>query len=252
MSNKVGILILHGIGKQKTNYSSELQKGILNSIDDTNKQVIFHEVLYSQLFDDYARKRSQYLMDSSHPLQLVERFIRYMLIYFFSDATSYKDKNGYNATHEYLSSELAVFKQKLDADSPIIVATHSMGAMVISDYVYDEQKGMTGKTAIAKNLRAFITFACNIPLFEMGHSKTVSIEKPTDEFIWQNFFSPFDVLGYKVDDYYDEEYNHAGNRPQFIKDFKIFPGGLLKSWNVLSHTSYWECKDIHDAIGRII
>ncbi len=255
MSNKVGVLILHGIGMQKKDYSIKLQQGIEEKLSSSGKQVVFREVLYAPIFDDYARKRCQYLVDTSFKWQFLLRGLRRLLIYVFADALSYKDKDGYNAVHKYLSDEIAALKKQLDPDSPVIVAAHSMGAMLISDYVYDEQKGInhTGvkKTEIEKSLRAFITFGCNIPVFEMGHKKTICIEKPNTRFKWLNFFSPFDALGYRIGGYYEEEYKHFGKLPTFITDYRIFPGGLLTFWNIFSHLGYWGNEKIHSAIAQV-
>ncbi len=255
MKNKVGILILHGIGLQKKDYSIKLQQGVEEKLNGSATQVVFREVLYADLFDDYARKRSQYLIDCSFKWQFILRSLRRLLIYVFGDALSYKDKDGYIEVHKYLSDEIAALKQQLDPDSPIIVVTHSLGAMLISDYVYDEQKGInqTGfkKTEIGSCLRAFISFGCNIPAFEMGHKKTISITKPGSQFVWQNFFSPFDALGYRIAEYYEEEYQHFNKPPEFISDYRIFPGGLLTFWNIFSHLGYWSNNKIHAAIAEV-
>lgn len=247
MSKKVGILILHGIGQQETGYSMKLQQNLINDFSGSELK----EVLYSDLFPPDLK-----LLDSSHSWQLATRTIRRLFITFLSDATSYKDRDGYKLAQLRLSDEIAKLKQNLDEDSPIIVVAHSMGAMLISDYVYDEQKPPVeqkdwNKTKIVQNLRAIVTFGCNIPLFETGHKKTVSIQRPSEKFEWLNFFSPFDPLGYKMETYYQEELNEV-HKPSFIKDKEIYPGGLFTSWNFFSHASYWTSTEISSAIRRII
>lgn len=252
MNNKTGILILHGIGEQKKDYSMKLQQGIEEKLYNSNTAIVFQEVLYTDIFDE-VRKRSEKLLDSSYKWQLLTRYIRHLFIYFLGDAASYKDKKGYVAVHQHLSDEIEALKQKLDANSPIIIVAHSLGAIIISDYVYDEQQGIgIQKTALANDLQAFVTFGCNIPLFETGHKKTVSIKQPNNAFKWLNFFSPFDPLGYRMEGYYDEEQINTNIPPKFITDIEVFPGGLLASWNFFSHISYWQCKEIHTAIAELV
>lgn len=266
MSNKVGVLILHGIGNQAKDkerepegYSIKLQQGVEEIF---NGSVKVQEILYSQEFD-YVDTRKKKLLSSSYKWQWITRFMRWILIYVLGDANSYKDKTTYFNVHKILFDGIEELKKGLDQDALIIIVAHSLGVRVVSDYIYDEQHGITApdlaelaklhdKVKIANNLRAIVSFGCNIPLFETGQKKTVSIKRPNDKFEWLNFFSPFDPLGYEMANYYDEEFGNSSNKPTFIKDEKVFSGGLLKSWNFFSHTAYWECKEISSAISQII
>ncbi|MFZ2726412.1 MAG: hypothetical protein WAX77_09195 [Methylococcaceae bacterium] len=255
---KVGILILHGIGNQEKDYSMELQVNIENVI---NGVCAVQEVVYADVFgrpDDENNnnsKREKKSLESSYSWQRITRCIRKQFIYILGDATSYKDKVGYINVHKRLSKAIAILKGKLDDDAPIIVVAHSLGVMVISDYIYDEQKGINRTTLhqnkIADNLKAIVSFGCNIPLFETGHEETVSIKKPNLKFRWLNFYSPFDVLGYKMSNYYDREYYNK-KPPDFIEDREICSGGILCSWNIFSHISYWRDEEIASTIAELI
>jgi hypothetical protein len=269
MSNKVGILILHGIGNQERDYSINLQQEIESAVklnsDSSNKEVIFQEVLYSQEFD-YVDNREADLLNSSYKWQYLTRFMRWVLIYVLGDASSYKDKTAYCNVHQIVFNEINLLKAKLESDSPIIVVAHSLGVRVISDYIYDEQHrindpalaklaNLHNQTKVVDNLRAIVSFGCNIPLFETGQTKTVSIKRPNDKFEWLNFFSPFDPLGYKMANYYMEEFGNPGNTPKFITDTRVILLGLVNFWsfwNLFSHNGYWECKKISIAISKII
>lgn len=255
MNKKVGVLILHGVGVQDKGYSIPMQKGIqtvLSKIGAYAEQVKFKEVLYSDIFDVNQEERSEYMVNTSSKFQLITRGIRKLLVFVFSDAVSYRA--CYKKVHERLSKNIKGLQKELEEGAPVIVVAHSMGVIAISDYIYDQQENIHSELNLEKitNLKALISFGCNIPLFEMGYEETVCIKRPDtdkdEDFFWTNFYSPFDVLGYRVEEYYTERPS-----PDFlIKDVKVFPGGVLKTWNLLSHTAYWKHKGIHTLIGETI
>jgi len=127
-----------------------------------------------------------------------------------------------------------------------------MGVMAMSDYLYDQQINSDSVSSFAKinDLRALITFGCNIPLFEMGHDNPKSIMSPSsdNDFYWKNFYSPFDVLGYRIADYYT-----IRPEPDFeITDTKVYSGGMFTKWNIGSHTGYWNHKTIIKTIKSAV
>ncbi len=255
MGKKVGVLILHGVGVQDEGYSIPMQEGIktvLNNFEVDAEQVEFKEVVYSDIFDINQEERSAYMVNTSSKFQLITRGIRRLMVFIFSDAVSYRA--CYKKVHKRLSDNIKDLQKKLVKGAPVIVAAHSMGVIAISDYIYDQQEKKHIKLKLEKisNLKALITFGCNIPLFEMGYEDTVCIKRPeTDKagnFFWTNFYSPFDVLGYRVEEYYTKR-----PLPDFpIKDVKVFPGCLCKFWNILSHTTYWRHEGIQEFIGETI
>ena len=256
MGKKVGVLILHGVGVQKAGYSDHLQNGIkakLKTLQVNLTDIEFNEVRYSDVFDHNQKERSNYLKNTSSAWQQITRGIRKLLIFVLSDAVSYRAQ--YKKVHQRISNHIHALKDQLEPHAPIVIAAHSMGAMAISDYLYDEQENKFPELNLAKisNLKALISFGCNIPLFEMGHDETVCIKRPesdkvAQQFFWTNFYSPFDVLGYRISKYYKRR-----PQPAFdIEDIKIFPGGLFRFWNIGSHTSYWWHDDIHSLLGKTI
>lgn len=244
MTNKVGILILHGVGTQKTDYSREFKQKISEGLNENASRVDYQEVLYSDIFDENSRQRSDYLINTSSKFQVVTRFIRWLLIYVLSDAVSYRSK--YKEVHQRISENIKALQNRLPAGSPVIIVAHSMGLMAISDYLYDQQEDKYPELMLEAfdDLSALISFGCNIPLFEMGHDAPKCIKRPASDinnrFFWKNFYSPFDVLGYRIADYY-----LIRQEPGFdITDDKVYSGGFFTTWNIGSHTGYWKHKKI--------
>ena len=248
MNKKLGLLILHGVGVQKADYSNQLQTDIKNALGERAADVDFQEVLYADIFDDNSHARAGYLINTSFWFQLVTRAIRHLLIFVLSDAVSYRAK--YKEVHQRISSDIEALQGRLQPQSPIIIIAHSMGVMAISDYLYDQQEDLYSVESFKNinDLRALISFGCNIPLFEMGHDKPRSIKRPSSDvnknFYWKNFYSPFDVLGYRIADYYA-----IRPEPVFdITDSRVYSGGLVRKWNILSHVGYWKHRKIIKAI----
>ncbi len=256
MEKRVGVLILHGVGIQKRNYSVQIKKGVIKALRRQNcdvDQVAFQEVLYTGIFEKQQRERSEYLIGASAKWQLFTRFMRWAFIHILSDAVSYRGR--YQGVHDVISENVKELQKQLVKNGPVIIAAHSMGVIAISDYIYDHQNTKCPELHLAKinNLKALISFGCNIPLFEMGHAETVSIRRPQSDmgdkdFFWRNFYSPFDVLGYRIKKYYS-----ITPDPTFsTEDEMIFSGGIFSKWNTACHTGYWSHSKIHECISDTI
>jgi len=254
MDKKVGVLILHGVGIQKAGYSASLQAGVnelLERVGLAQDQIAYQEVLYSDIFGEQQKERSEYLINTSGRFQFISRMIRKLLIFVLSDAVSYRAR--YKRVHKRISENIITLQSQLRDSAPVIIVAHSMGIIAISDYIYDLQKKKHSEENYSEinNLKAMITFGCNIPLFEMGHLTPISIKRPDSdadkkEFFWKNFYSPFDVLGYRISRYYS-------NEPEFpINDEKVYAGGIFSMWNLMSHGAYWDDNTVNEFISKAV
>jgi hypothetical protein len=92
-----------------------------------------------------------------------------------------------------------------------------------------------------KSLKRLFSTGTNIPLFMAGHSNIVSITAPSLSFKWLNFFDEDDVLGWPLRPL-------SPSYDALVDDIPInagggIVGGLISSWNPLSHTQYWETRE---------
>jgi len=79
MDKPIGVLILHGVGMQKRNYSERIKQGVVRELQKQgcdSDQVVFQEVLYTCIFDDQQQVRSDYLINTSARYQFFTRFVR--------------------------------------------------------------------------------------------------------------------------------------------------------------------------------
>jgi hypothetical protein len=148
-----------------------------------------------------------------------------------------------------------------------VVIAHSLGAYIISNYIWDRQNkdpegyGTTDFEAM-KTLAGIVTFGCNIPLFMLAFDEIQCIAFPpsglSDFFLganpqdvasaarWLNFYDPDDVLGYPL----------ANLSPSYedsvIEDIAINAGGILYSWNPLSHSHYWTDNNMTKPVAEML
>jgi hypothetical protein len=64
---------------------------------------------------------------------------------------------------------------------------------------------------------------------------------------WLNVYDPDDVLGYSIKLLYPEYLSKSQ-----IEDHPINVGGLLTSWNPLSHNAYWTDNDFTKPVAKLI
>lgn len=250
MAYDLGVLIVHGMGSQGSDFADgmieELDQRIADLGIDQNR-VRWKPVHWAYVVQP---KEDQLWRDLSRNNKLDYVGIRKFVISAFGDAIAYQRvpgnrKDVYNEIHKKVHEHVVKLREELgDADKPLIVMAHSLGSVIMSNYIWDEQKGKGfGGTAFEKmeTLVSIITFGCNIALFSLAYDPVVSIEFPLPTLPenlrnvakWLNFFDPDDVLGYPL----------KPLSPTYDKivtmDIEINVGGILSSWTPLSHTAYW-------------
>ena len=148
-----------------------------------------------------------------------------------------------------------------DRSTPIVIVAHSLGAQIISNYLWDAQKDLfifkdnsTGDTdhdnfRRLHNLKNLITIGCNIPVFNAGIENRECFctqhEKLHEKNLqWDNFYDPDDILGWPLKD--------LGPSYSFIKDHPVNVGNWLTSWNFLSHDYYWTSSKVIKPLADIL
>lgn len=124
----------------------------------------------------------------------------------------------YGSIHEKIRSTLADIRVELgDVDKPLIVVAHSLGGLIMSNYVCDAEHGSTSEDGCrplsewsaferAETLVDLVTMGCNIPLFTLAYDEIESITFPPatlepgllDVARWLNVYDRDDVLGYPI------------------------------------------------------
>ncbi len=278
MSKKIGVLVIHGIGSQERGYSKDLIRELRNRLKGLANRFEWKEIYWASAL----KKREDELWDvmqeardrKGNRLALDWTFARRFVIHNFGDASAYQ-RNGqwkntaYDLVHGIISAEIKKLNGALaDPTAPVVVMAHSLGAYMMSNYIWDRQrKKINDPLAPLPNLVAMITFGCNIPLFALSFETAAPIQLPgegitkaslKDASKWLNYYDRDDVLGWPLKPLYANKKNFAKLTPQQqatvarIEDDEINVGGLVTSWNFGAHTEYWTDDDMTKPVTKYL
>ncbi len=188
---------------------------------------------------------------------------REFVIATLADAVAYrrgypKAWDAYHQIHWEVFRSLAVLGKRLrHPRAPLIAIAHSLGSVILSDHIWDEQKGEGfGRDAFTKceTLSGIVTMGSNIPLFTLGLTQVRCVAFPPPANLvgesvraasrWRNYYDRDDVLGYPLRTL-SESYARTVE-----EDVELNAGNLLTSWNPLSHNGYWSEGAFVDAVAR--
>ena len=150
-------------------------------------------------------------------------------------------------------------KQHLDAPtSPVVVLAHSLGAHIMSNYIWDRQRCSTEADPFEPidSLLGMVTFGCNIPLFSLSYPISEPIYLPgsnvNDELRkvskWPHSLDRDDVLGWPLRPLYEKHQSKLNEvrkaTVKRIEDHEINVGNIFtSSWNPRAHAHYWTDND---------
>ena len=255
MYKKLAVAIIHGIGEQTEEFAEKtielinkkFSKQLGDIVEDPSSYMIIKPIVWSEVFAE--RERNLYketVLDNQLRYQDLRKFV----IQYVGDVIAYQPVetagHNYERVHEELSESLTILSDKAGGDAPLCVIAHSLGAVIASNYFYDLQKkkDISGPSPLEKGdtLTLFYTLGTTLPLWSLRYhnfnrpinipSKALRNYYPSLRGEWINFYDKDDVLGYPLKDVH-ENYNAAVD-----EDRQVNAGGLLTSWNPLSHIRY--------------
>jgi pimeloyl-ACP methyl ester carboxylesterase len=262
MGADVGVLIVHGMGAQREDFADSLRERLTHELvrlDHDQNRVAWRSGFWAKdLEDREERLWSELALDD-----LDWHSLRKFVVSVFGDAIAYQkatrgQRHIYATVHETIHSHLVALRRELeDRDKPLIVIAHSLGAHVISNFIWDARKEPHPNWSSFEHLNTlvlFVTCGCNIPLFTLAHDPVESIVFPPPELEerlrevakWVNFYDADDVLGYPLKGL-SPSYNEA-----IATDTEINVGRMWEGWNPLSHTRYWSDNDFTRPVARLI
>jgi hypothetical protein len=265
MPKEIGIAVIHGMGSQKKDYSEPMRKEIDKRIGNAkSSKVIWEEIYWADILES---RQKEYLKRANSKNDLDYITLRKFMISSFGDASGYRktgdpNNNTYERIHGRVKDGIKKLDDQLGGPKPLIILAHSLGGHVMSNYIYDMQKP-NSPVAVGlndfqkmKTLTGIITFGCNIPFYTFAFDKIniKPIKFPGQKLTpdqktkakWLNFYDPDDVLGYPLKAI-NKAYSDVVNQ-----DIPINVGGILSSWNPMSHTKYWTDNDFTKPVSRFI
>jgi hypothetical protein len=263
--SRIGVLVVHGMGRQEAGFSSELKSAVVDRLADRAWRMEWHEVRWASILEPRETLLSDWMSKaktpSGAPIRLDFSGIRQFVLHNLGDATAYQRdahiESAGQLIHQRVSSEIEALVETLgDPLAPIVVIAHSLGAHIMSNYIWDRQQNTQPPgqpLAGLPGLAGMITFGCNIPLFALAFRSARPINLPGEAVSsfavaravrWLNFLDQDDVLGWPIRGLYEKDL--ADLTPaqkqtvERIEDYEIKVGGLFTGGTPLSHDGYWK------------
>lgn len=253
MPKALGVLVLHGMGTQGPDFADAFIRRVEQSLRRAGGdpgRVAWKPVHWAGLI----QPREDALWEAlSRDHDLRWEGARRFVLNAFGDAIAYQRVphhkiDTYEAIHALLRAKLRELEAELEGGpAGLVIMAHSLGSTIASDFIWDEQKrGRTDGTPFDRleTLCGILTFGSNLPLFTLPFApadlKAIAfppeaLPRPLrDRAHWINVFSPTDVLGWPLKPL------NASYDESVTEDVELRVGGLLDSWNPLSHAAYWE------------
>ncbi len=263
MASEIGVLVVHGIGVQNPNFADGFiarMNARLDRLQVAPGVVEWQPAFWADLLTPHEDKLWNDLSRSSD-LDWVT--VRKFVINVLADAIAYRREPGeghdnYRDIHTRIHEHLAGLRASLgDEDKPLIVIAHSLGSVIMSDHIWDEQhnNGLgTNSFERMETVAGIVTFGSNIPLFTLALPEVECINFPPASLPenlnatakWLNFFDADDVLGYPLKPL-SESYEKTVSA-----DVEINAGRLFTSWNPISHVEYWTDDDFTKPVAQVI
>lgn len=274
--SRIAVVVTHGMGSHEDrSFSDGLERRLRSELDDRgldSGDVVWCPILWADLVED---RQKQYLDDAKAAGPLAGFFnLRSFVVSALGDASAYQMVGGrptstYDLIHTRIRDEIhRLYVDRLGSEPvPMVVAAHSLGGHIMSNYIWDTQNSYTTGAASDADefermewLAAIVTFGCNIPLFTFAFEPVEPICFPgraladhlEEKAVWRNFYDRHDVLGYPLrplgkrnEDGPPRACDHGRDRrPRYEdivdQDVEIDAGAPPLSWTPLSHSRYWE------------
>jgi alpha-beta hydrolase superfamily lysophospholipase len=266
MTSEIGVLVVHGIGVQRretfaVDFTAAMDDR-LERLGVARGAVAWEAGYWADILDPREEGLLARLA-AGGDLDYVR--LRRFFLGFFADAIAYRreptqDADVYDAIHDRVLGALRRLRARLGGrDRPLVVLAHSLGSVIASNYVWDEQRRNEKARGVdaferMETLAGFVTFGSPIPLFTLALRNVVSIAFPPPTLAaplaaaarWLNFYDPDDVLGWPLKPL-SPTYERA-----VTEDRAINVGGVLTSWNPLAHDGYWTDADLMGPTAELI
>ncbi len=279
--NKLGVLVIHGMGEQDSMFADGLITEVSQRLGTVANDVCWESAWWAPVLEN---AESTILGRLSEGNQLDFMKLRHFVFHALGDAVAYQRVPGGTArtnVYEQIHRVVAVALNRLRTatragapvgakEVPLVVIAHSLGGHIMSNHIWDLQKQVGPTRAIdpnpfetAQTLAGIVTIGCNIPLFALAYNKMEPIAFPASDIKdcfpdgtapeklaaaakWLNLYDPDDVLGYPLKPL---SYRYG----QIVsEDRAVNVGGMVTSWNPASHGEYWSDNEVTKPIAELL
>ena len=258
MTQKLAVIVIHGLGKQDKDFASAFIKDLhasfsrISGENNPEARIVVKPVWWASVFAEREEELKQKLMGAPYNLRYKE--LREFMIHYLADAVAYQPLKGeeqnYEAVHKTISKQLNQLSTEAGADAPLCVISHSLGSVIASNFFYDLQYAQrkteigNSDTALERGDTLSLFYSCGttLPLWSLRYtvfdkpiqvpSKGFTAKYPDVPGEWINFYDKDDILGYPLKSIHPE-YDKV-----VTEDRDVNVGTLINRWNPLCHNGY--------------
>jgi len=266
MEKKVGVLLVHGIGSVTDDFAHDTIQQIRERLSGrglNREDIAWQSVHWAPLL---SARESQLWVDLSAEHDLNWAKLRKFFINALGTSTAYHSTRGqsgdfYDRVHGLVHASIMELRGKLGGqDKPLVVMAHSLGSVIMSDYIWDRQTGKDeerfGVSSFERmeTMAGLVTLGSNIPLFTLDCAEVASIEFPPPELPekfrkrakWLNLYDSDDVLGWPLKPL------SPGYAEAVTEDMEVNVGNILPSWNPANHAGYWTDDSVIKPVSYLV
>ncbi len=274
---KIAIGIIHGMGSQKRGFSKAMQERLRNAFrkqGGNSNDLLFQELFWADILGE---RQERLFRNTNYRDDLSYSCLCKFIISALGDAIAYQrnspspDSNSvYYLIHERIGSDLhELWKKAGEQNIPLVLMGHSLGGVILSNYIWDAQKCLREGTDFAcriednpfenlSSLVGLITFGTTIALWSLRfHEFDSPISFPPElcreassleqKARWLNFYDRDDVLAYPL-----RHLSSAYENLSSLEDVEVNVGNVYSSWNPLSHQGYWKDANFLRPVARFL
>lgn len=257
MIKKIGVLMVQGMGPVTDDFAHDTIQELRERIAGrglNREEIAWQSVYWSSLL---SARENRMWVDLAAQNDLNWAKLRKYFINAFGTVAAYSSAERpdglYRKIHGLVHDSLMELRAKLgNEDKPLLIIAHSLGSFVISNYIWDRQRGRDeaafGGSAFERmeTVSGIITLGSNIPLFTMACDPVTSIQFPPPTLPeplkkkakWLNLYDSDDVLGWPLKAL-SPSYSQAVS-----EDIEVSVGNILTSWNPANHSAYWTDENV--------
>lgn len=263
MAAKLGVFIIHGMGDHESSFAEKLIRQLYDRLGSLQAEVAFESCYWAPILQKHQNLIWSRLQRNKG---MNAKWLRKWVVSALGDPVCYMsgyfkpEQPVYTEIHECMRRSLQTLRGRLGSDDskPLMIIAHSLGSVIVSNYIWDETHGRSlGQNSFEKTttLTSLITYGSNIPLFLPPVSPIECISFPSPGLpaalagvaSWKNIFDPDDILGYPLNDIWDDKHGTT------IQDIDINAGFWPISEMPAAHTKYDSDDDFIDiAYGEIV
>lgn len=261
MTQKIAVVIIHGMGNHPATFADELIAEITRWCSPvTGTDVVIRPIHWTPVLQAEERLLLERAVEGG---RLRFPGARRFMVDFIADAIAYQvtphDRTIYDAIHAVFAKTLRQLAAELGGDVPLCIIAHSLGSIIASNYIYDLQhthliseqvRAQMESTPLERGETVTLLYTMGSPIALWGvryvdfgtpitfPPPALLAHYPGIPYEWVNFYDPDDVIGYPL------KVLNEGYNQMVTEDQPVNIGSLIEQWNPLSHLGYWEDKDV--------